>query len=114
MNCLQVFPSEISRDKHFEYCKDNETVRIEMPKEGSFVKFHDGQYQFKVPYIMYTDLEEILESIEGSTPSPEESYTKEINKYVYDFLFCFVMPICLFAAFESMSQTFPNNLFSTK
>ena len=46
MNCLQGFPTEISRDKRFEYCKDNETVRIEMPKEDSFVKFHDGQYQF--------------------------------------------------------------------
>ena len=33
---------------------------------------------------------------------------------VYDFLFCFVMPICLFVAFESISQTFSNNLFSTK
>ena len=39
MNCLQGFPPEISRDKHFEYCKDNETVRIKMPKEGSLVKF---------------------------------------------------------------------------
>ena len=29
-------------------------------------------------------------------------------------LFCFVMPICLFVAFESMSQTFPNILFPTK
>ena len=25
---------------------------------------------------------------------------------VHDFLFCFVMPICLFVAFESMSQLF--------
>ena len=29
-----------------------------------------------------------------------------------DVLFCFVMPICLFVAFDSMSQTFPNILFS--
>ena len=43
LNCLQGFHSEESRDKHFEYCKDNEAVRIEMPKEGSFVEFHDGQ-----------------------------------------------------------------------
>ena len=35
LNCLQGFPTEISRDKHFKYCKDNEAVRIEMPKEGS-------------------------------------------------------------------------------
>ena len=40
MNCLQGFSYEESRNKHFEYCKDNETIRIEMPKKGSFVKFH--------------------------------------------------------------------------
>ena len=32
MNCLQGFPTEISRDKHFGYRKDNETVRTKMPK----------------------------------------------------------------------------------
>ena len=29
LNCLQGFPTEISRDMHFQCCKDNETVRIE-------------------------------------------------------------------------------------
>ena len=43
LNCSQGFHSEESRDNHFEYCKDNEAVRIEMAKEGSFVEFHDGQ-----------------------------------------------------------------------
>ena len=28
INCLQGFPTEIIRDKHFEYCIENETVRI--------------------------------------------------------------------------------------
>ena len=48
-NCLQSFHSEGSRNKHYEYCKDNEAVRIEMPKPSSFIEFHDGQNQFKVP-----------------------------------------------------------------
>ena len=43
---------------------DNEIVRIEMPKEDSFMKFHDGQYQFEVPFIMYADFEAILKPIE--------------------------------------------------
>ena len=60
LNCLQGFHSEESRDKHFEYCKDIEAVRIEMPKEGSFVEFHDGQKQIKVPFVMYADFEAIL------------------------------------------------------
>ena len=56
LNCLQGFHSEESRDIHFEYCKDNKEVRIEMPKESSFVEFHDGQNQLKVPFTMYARL----------------------------------------------------------
>ena len=85
MNCLQDLQYEESRDKHFEYCKDNETVRIEMPEEGSFVsfvKFHDDHYQFKVPFAMYTDFEANLEPVQATNPNPEESYTKEINKHI--------------------------------
>ena len=82
LNCLQGFHSEESRDKHFEYCKDNEAVRIEMPKEGSFVKFHDGQNLFKVSFIMYADFEAILKPTKEATNfNPEELYTKGINQH---------------------------------
>ena len=79
-NYLQGFSLEESRDKHYEYCKNNEAVRIEMPKEGSFMEFHDGQNQFKVPFTMYADFEANLKPIEGPSPNPKESYTKEINQ----------------------------------
>ena len=61
MNCLQGFTQELSRDQHQAYCKDNDSVRVEMPKQGSTIEFKDGQNQFKVPFIMYTDFELILE-----------------------------------------------------
>ena len=35
MNCLQGFMQESSRDQHRVYCEDNESVRVEMPKQGS-------------------------------------------------------------------------------
>ena len=54
-NCLQGFLLEASQDEHRVYCEDNETVRVEMPREGSMVEFCDGQNQFKVPFIMYAD-----------------------------------------------------------
>ena len=71
INCLQGFHSEESRDKHSEYCKDNEAVRIEMPKKNSFVKFHDGQSQLKVLFIMYVDFEAILETAKESSSNPD-------------------------------------------
>ena len=60
MNCLQGFTQELSRDQHQVYCEDNESVSVEMPKLGSSVEFKDGQNQFRVPYIMYADLNRSL------------------------------------------------------
>ena len=82
LNCFQGFSLEESRDTHYEYCKDNEAVRIEMPKEGSFIEFHDGQNQFKVPFIMYADFESILKPTEKSNFDPYKLYTKEINQHI--------------------------------
>ena len=36
-----------------------------MPKEGSLIKFQNGQNQFKVPFIMYADFKAILEQIKA-------------------------------------------------
>ena len=76
MNCLQSFTQELSRDQHQVYCEDNESVRAEMPKQGSTVEFKDGQNQFRVPYIMNADFESILELMGHVEPgSPNQPYT---------------------------------------
>ena len=36
-NCLQSFTRGLSRDQYQVYCKDNKTVRVEMPREESTV-----------------------------------------------------------------------------
>ena len=30
-----------------------------------WLKFHDGQYQFKVPFMLYADFENILKPVDG-------------------------------------------------
>ena len=83
MNCLQGFTQELSRDQHQVYCEDNESVRVEMPKQGSGVEFKDGQNQFRVPYIMCTDFESILEPMGPVEPrSPYQPYTNEVNQHM--------------------------------
>ena len=81
-NCLQSFTLESSRDEHQVYCKDNETVRVEIPKRGSTIEFYDGQNQFKVPFMMYANFEAILEPIQGPSPDPEEPYTSKVNQHI--------------------------------
>ena len=74
MNCLQGFQQEISRDEHMRYCLDNETVKVEMPHKKPIVEFCNGQCQFKVPVIMYSDFESLLEPIRccGAVQEPSK------------------------------------------
>ena len=82
MNCLQGFTQELRRDQHQAYCEDNESVRVEMPKQGSTIEFKDGQNQFKVPFIMYADFELILKPMGPvELGSPNQPYTNEVNQH---------------------------------
>ena len=81
---LAGFTQESSRDQHQVYCEDNESVRVEMHKQGSTIEFKDGQNQFKVPFIMYADFESILETmdpVEPGSPNPSQPYTNEVNQH---------------------------------
>ena len=79
INCLQLFVEKKSRDEHLVYCRNNESVRIEMPNSKPIVQCSDGQYQFKVPFTMYTDFESILEPIQGASNNPNISSTRGVN-----------------------------------
>ena len=44
-----------------QYCSSNGHVKVNMPTEKEkWLKFHDGQYQFKVSFMLYPDFESIL------------------------------------------------------
>ena len=83
---------ELSRDRHQVYCKNNKTVRVEMPKKGLIVEFYDGHNQFRVLFIMYADFEALLKPIDSQQKSPKESsaegavhmrhYTMSINQNI--------------------------------
>ena len=73
MNCFNGFWTESARDKHYEYCSSNGHVKVKMPTEKEkWLKFHDGQYQFKVPFMLYADFQSILKSV-------DERYRDKIN-----------------------------------
>ena len=79
INYLQGFAEKKSRDEHYVYCRSNEAVRIEKPNRKPIVQYLDGQYQFKVPFMMYADLESILEPIQGASNNPNISSTRGVN-----------------------------------
>ena len=93
MTCLNGFRTESARDKHYEHCSSNGHVKVKMPTEKEkWLKFHDGQYQFKVPFMLYADFESILKPVDErcrdsmNTIKTERkgkaSYTEKINTHV--------------------------------
>ena len=78
-NCLNGFESEIIRDEHYEYCRSKDLVRVEMPTKNPIVKYADGQYHFKVPFVIYADFESLLVPVSGAPNNPEMSLTRGIN-----------------------------------
>ena len=82
-NCLQGFTTEeSSRNEHIGYCKDNESVKVEMPHKNPIVQYSDDQFQFKVPFIMYADFESILEPIQSPGNNPMISSMRGIKNHV--------------------------------
>ena len=93
MNCLNGFRTESARDKHYEYCSSNGHVMVKMSTEKEkWLKFHDGQYQFMLPFILYADFEGIFKPVDEpyrdkmNTMKTERkvkaSYTEKTNTHV--------------------------------
>ena len=73
MNCLNGFQIASARDKHYEYCSSSGHVKVNMPtKEGKWLKFHGGQYQLKVSFMLYADFESVLKPV-------DERYKEKMN-----------------------------------
>ena len=53
-SCLNHFPDKKKLKNHEEYCFQNETVKIEMPKEGSSISFVHHNRSIKVPFVFFT------------------------------------------------------------
>ena len=75
-----------ARDKHYEYCSTNGHVKVTMPNaEEKWLKFHDGQCQFKVPFMMYVDFDERYRDKVNRMKvmrKDKAPYTEKINTHV--------------------------------
>ena len=54
-----------------------------MPTKGNnIIKYNHGEKSMKVPFVIYADLECILEKMSTCMNNPNESYTTKINKHI--------------------------------
>ncbi len=83
-HCLQHFTTEKICSEHSERCFEvNGAQAIQMPKEGSTIEFKNLKNTIACPFVIYADLEAILEPIKSPTdiPNNNTSYTTKTQKH---------------------------------
>ena len=81
LRCLNPFWCQEALSTHQEYCGEYESVKIELPKEGTMLKFKNYLHAEKVPFIIYADTECLIKPIQSCEPYPKNSYTKKYQKH---------------------------------
>ena len=81
LNCLNGFDEMEKLEKHKEYCDEEESIKINMPKENTFIKFKNYLHGEKAPFAIYADFESLLKPIETCQPDPDKSYTLKYQKH---------------------------------
>ena len=76
LNCFHSYSTENKLKKHKNVCKNHDYCYAEMPNEGNkILKYNHGEKFMKLPFILYADLESLLEKMITCHNNPEKSST---------------------------------------
>ena len=88
-HCIQHFTSEANLQKHIKDCMVlNGCQAIGMPAEGTVTKFKSFRETVKIPFVIYADLEAILEKLTSDkqdsdiSTSEEQEKTEKLQKHI--------------------------------
>ena len=81
LNCLNGYDNPEKLEKHKEYCSEEESIKINMPKPDTYIKFKNYLYSERAPFAIYADFESILKPLDTCKPDPNKSYTLKYQKH---------------------------------
>ena len=72
LNCFGSYRTENKLKKHKKVWENDDYCYVEMPEEGNkILKYNPGEKSMKVPFIIYADLEFLLEKMNTCHNNPE-------------------------------------------
>ena len=81
LNCFCSYSIENKLKKHKNVCKHHDYYYVEMPEgDNKILKYNHGETFMLVPFIIYADLESLLEKMNTCHNNPEKSSKTKINK----------------------------------
>ena len=82
LNCFQSYTTENKLKKHKNVCQNRDYCYVEMPEEDNkILKYNHGEKSMKVPFIIYADVESLLEKMSTCRSNSKESCTTKVNKH---------------------------------
>ena len=81
LRCLNPFHTQESLNKHQEYCKEHESVKRELPEQGTMLKFENYYRSEKVSFVVYAYFESYIKPLDACEPNPENSYTNQYQNH---------------------------------
>ena len=82
LNYFCLYRTKNKLKKHKKVCENHDYCYVEMPEEDNkILKYNQGDKSMKVPFIIYADLESLLEKMNTCHNNHEKSSTTKINKH---------------------------------
>ena len=73
LNCFRAYTTENKLESHKKICENHDYCYIEMPNEDNkILKYNHGEISMRAPFIIYADLESLLEKMETCYNNPEK------------------------------------------
>ena len=82
LKCFHSYRTENKLEAHKKICENHDYCHVEMPtKNNNIIKYNYGEKSMKLLFVIYADLECLLEKMSTCINNPNESSTTKINKH---------------------------------
>ena len=89
LNCFRSYTTENKLTKHKNVCENHDYCYVEMPEEDNkILKYNHGEKSMKVPFIIFADLESLLQKMNTCHNNPKKSLSTKINKDTLPVIHC--------------------------
>ena len=80
---MKKYRTENKLKKHKKVCENHDYCYVEMPEEDNkILKYSHGGKSMRAPFVIYADLESLLEKMNTCHNNPEKSSKTKINKHI--------------------------------
>ena len=82
LNCFHSYRTKNKLEAHKKICENHDYCHVEMPIKGNnTIKYNRGEKSMQLLFVIYADLECLLEKMSTCQNNPNKSSTTKINKH---------------------------------